>query len=52
MENNYIQYESNSDINKNLSLEENLDKIKPFLSDVIIDLQESDTWKIQLTICN
>ena len=34
----------------NLSLEEYLDKIKPYLRDIIIDLQESDTWKIQLTI--
>ena len=27
-----------------------LDKIKPYLTDIIINLQESDTWKIQLTI--
>ena len=25
-------------------------KIEPYLRDIIIDLQKSDTWKIQLTI--
>ena len=48
--NNYIEYESNGDRNKNLSLEEYLNKSKPYLRDVIINLQESRTWKIQLTI--
>ena len=33
----------------NLSLTEYLVKIKPYLKDIITDLQESDTWKIQLT---
>ena len=47
---NYTEYESNGDSNKNLSLEEYLDKIRPYLRDIIIDPQESDTWKIQLTI--
>ena len=46
----YTEYESNGDRNKNLSLEEYLDKIRPYLRDIIIDLHESDTWKIQLTI--
>ena len=48
--NKYIEYESNGDRNKSLSLEEYLNKIKPYLRDIIIDLQESNTWKIQLTI--
>ena len=43
-----MEYGSNSDKNKNLSLKENLNKIKLSLKDIIIDLQESDTWKIQL----
>ena len=30
---------------KNLSIEEYLNKIKPFLKDIITDLQKSDTWK-------
>ena len=48
--NNYIKYESNGDRNKNLSLEEYCNKVKPYLKDIIIDLQTSDTWKIQATI--
>ena len=32
--NNYIQYESNSDRNKDLSIEEYFNKIKPYLSDI------------------
>ena len=35
---------------KNLSLNEYLNKIEPYLRDIIIDLRNSDTWKIQLTI--
>ena len=41
--NNYTEYESNGDTNKILSLEEYLNKIKPYLRNIIIDLQESDT---------
>ena len=44
-----MEYESNGDKNKNLSVEEYLNKIKPYLKDIIIDLQNSSTWKIQLT---
>ena len=31
-------------------MEEYLDKIRPYLRDIVIDLQESDIWNIQLTI--
>ena len=48
--NNYIEYESNRDKNRNLSIDEYLNEIKPYLRNIIIDLQKSDTWKIQLTI--
>ena len=48
--NNCIKYESNRDKNSNLSLDEYLNKTKPYLPNIIIDLQNSDTWKIQLTI--
>ena len=48
--NNYIKYESNGDRNKNVSVKEYLDKIKSYLKDVIINLQNSDARKIQLTI--
>ena len=46
----YFEYRSNCDRNKNLSLKEYLYQIKPYLKDIVTDLQESDTWKIQLTI--
>ena len=48
--NSYSEYESNGDKNNNVSLDEYLIKIKPYLKDIIIDLESSDTWKIQLTI--
>ena len=48
--NRYIEYESNDNRTKNLSSKEYLDKIKPYLKDIINDLQKYDTWKIQLTI--
>ena len=50
--NNYIEYESNGDKNKNLSVKEYLNEIKPYLRDAIIDLPKSGTWKVQLTIAN
>ena len=48
--NNYIEYKSNGDKNRNLSLDEYLNKIEPYWRNIIIDLQNSDVWKIQLTI--
>ena len=48
--NNYIKHESNGNRNKNLSSKEYLNKLKSYLKDIIIDLQISGTWKIQLTI--
>ena len=48
--NNYIEYESSGHRNKKLSFKEYLDKSKPYLRDIIINLQKSDTWEIQLTI--
>ena len=41
---------SNSDKNRILSVEEYLDKVRPYLRDIINDLKQCDTWKIQLTI--
>ena len=46
--NNYIEYRSYGDRNKNLSLKGYLEKIKPYFIDIIIDLQNSDTWNIFL----
>ena len=48
--NNYIEYEINSDRNKTLSVEEYLNIVRPYLKDIINNLEKSDTWKIQLTI--
>ena len=48
--NNIIEYESNSDKKRNLALDEYLNKIEPYLRNIIINLQNSDTWKVQLTI--
>ena len=50
--NNYIENESNGNRNKTLSVEKHLDKIRPYLKDIINNLKKSDTWKIQLTIAN
>ena len=48
--NSYIKYESSGDRNESLSVKEYLDKIKPYLRDIISNLQKSDAWKIQLAI--
>ena len=47
---NYIKFEINGDRNKNLLVKEYLKEIKPYLKDVISDLQKSGTGKIQLTM--
>ena len=44
--NNYIAYKSNGARNRNLSLDEYINKIEPYLRDIIMYLQKSDTWKI------
>ena len=41
--NNYIQYESNGGRNKTLSFEEYLNKIRPYLQDIINNLNKFDT---------
>ena len=45
-----MEYESNGDKNKNLSLDEYLNKIETYLKNIIIDFKNSDAWKIQVTI--
>ena len=40
---NYIEYESNRDRNKTLSIEEYLNKIRPYLKDIKNNLKTSDT---------
>ena len=48
--NNYIEYESNGDRNKTLSAEEDLDKIRPCLKDIINSLKKSDNNIITISI--
>ena len=43
--NNYIEYESNGDKNRNLSFDEYINKIETYLRNTIINLQNSNTWK-------
>ena len=50
--NNYIEYESNREKNKTLSVEEYLSKTRPYSKHIINNLKKSDTWKIQLTMAN
>ena len=45
---NYIECESIGNRNKTLSIKEYLDVIKAYLKYIINDLQQSDTWEIQL----
>ena len=48
---NYIEFESNDDTNKTLSVEEYLNQIIPYLKGMII-LKKPKTWKNQITIAN
>ena len=50
--NNYIEYGCNDDRNKTLSIEEYLNKIRPYFKGITNNLKKYDTWKIQLTIAN
>ena len=47
---NNTEYESNEDKDKTLSKEEYLDKIRPYLSDMMNDHKTQGEWEIQLTI--
>ena len=49
--NNYIEYERNGDTkNKTLPFDKYLNKFRPYLKDVINDLKNSNTWKVQYTV--
>ena len=50
--NNYVEYKSNSETLETLSVKEYLNKIKPYLKDIINNLKKCDTCKIQLTIAS
>ena len=47
---NYIEYKSNGDKGKTLSIKDYLDDIKPYLSDIINDRKTQGEWKIHLTM--
>ena len=51
MQNSYIAYKINNDRNKTLSVEQSLNKVRPYLKD-INNFKKSDTLKIRLTIGN
>ena len=44
--NNYIEYKSNGDKDRILSVEEFLDKIRPYLRDIINDIKQFGIWII------
>ena len=44
--NYYMEYKSSGNRNKKLSVEENVNKIKPSLNDIINHLKKIDKWKI------
>ena len=48
--NNYIEFKSNGNRFKTVSVEEYLDKVRLYLKDIINDLKKPGTWRIQLTI--
>ena len=50
MSKKYVEYESDGDRNKTLSVEEYLNKIRLHLKDIINNVKQSDTLKIQLII--
>ena len=45
-----MEFESDSDKNKNLSGKEYLNEIKPYLKDIKTSFHKSGTWKIKLKI--
>ena len=47
---NYIEYESNGDKDKTLFIDNYLDKIEPYLNDLIYNYKTQGQWKIQLAI--
>ena len=46
----YIEYESNGDKYKTLSIKEYLDEIRPYLNNLIDNHKSQGEWKIQLTM--
>ena len=49
---NHIEYERNGGRSKTLSVERYVNKITPYLKDIINSLKEYGRWKNQLAITN
>ena len=49
---NYSEYKSNADRNKTLPVQGNINKISPYLKDIVNILKSPGTWKIQLTLAS
>ena len=47
---NYIEYKSNGDKDKTVSIKDYLDEIKPYLSNIINDHKTQGEWKIHITM--
>ena len=45
---NYVGYRSDGDEDKNLSIKEYLDEIRPYLSNIRNEHKNKDEWKIQI----
>ena len=50
--NNYTEHKSDGDWNKTLSVKEYLNKVRPYLKDIINNIKKCNTGKTQLTIKN
>ena len=46
----YIEYKSNGNKDKTLSIQDYLDEIKPYLSDMLNDHKTQGEWKITITM--
>ena len=47
---NYIDYESNGDKAKKLSIKDYFNEIRPYLNDLIDSYRTHSEWKVQLTM--
>ena len=52
MDDNYVEYDSRGDRHDNLSLEEYLNIIRPYLIDLLDDYKARGEWKFQLVMRN
>ena len=48
--NNYVEYKNDGNEDKNLSIKEYLDEIRPYLSDIINEHKNKNEWKIQINM--